>query len=173
MGPLSLVLEPFLALAKRVPIWAWVLLVLLAWGAWQRHLANAASATLREHDAAVAAQTLAQQQADLARSLAIQKSQKETVDAATTQAAAAAADAARQRTAAERLRARLAARQTDLGPRDPAAAASGPPAAAGSCVPADLFGRVLDAAGQLAAIADQRGVAGQACERAYQALTPP
>jgi hypothetical protein len=36
---------------------------------------------------------------------------------------------------------------------------------------ADLFGRADERAGELAKIADERGIAGQQCERDYDALT--
>jgi len=59
------------------------------------------------------------------------------------------------------------------------AATVNPPAAAGSApardplvVLADLFSRADARAAELARIADERGAAGVACERAYDALTP-
>ncbi len=56
---------------------------------------------------------------------------------------------------------------------DPAAPNSCAAARAAVDLLADLFGRASDRAAQLARVADDRGVAGQACERAYDALTPP
>jgi hypothetical protein len=89
-------------------------------------------------------------------------------------------DADLARTAGNSLRAR-AAHYASLcaapagpqpGPGAPAAPA-GPPASHPGLVLADVLGR-LDAAGrELAALADARGAAGTACERAHDALTRP
>lgn len=80
------------------------------------------------------------------------------------------ADAATARDASKRLRARVAA----LLARDP----PGPTVAEGSAPAADpgnLLADVLaisdDRSGQLAQYADQARIAGEACERAYDALT--
>ncbi len=60
----------------------------------------------------------------------------------------------------------------------PAIAAGGPPASGADMVPAELYRsllagarRVADRAADLADLADQRGIAGTACERAYDSLT--
>lgn len=53
----------------------------------------------------------------------------------------------------------------------PNAAIGGPPADAPAAVLADMLGRVAGAAGELAAEADARGRAGNACQRAYSAVT--
>jgi hypothetical protein len=94
-------------------------------------------------------------------------------DAAHQQTLAARADADRVRAALDRLRraAAAAAHRGDTGPH-PAAPASSSPATAASHLPADLLGRLGDAAGELAAAADASRNAGNACQRAYQALTP-
>jgi hypothetical protein len=55
----------------------------------------------------------------------------------------------------------------------PAAPGSGPAADAASPVLDDVLPRVLEAAGQLAAYADQARIAGDACQRSYDALTRP
>ena len=54
-------------------------------------------------------------------------------------------------------------------PRPASGGASAPDAA---YVPAELFERLGETAGRLAALADERGIAGNACERAYLSLTP-
>ncbi|MDF3115897.1 DUF2514 domain-containing protein [Burkholderia semiarida] len=55
--------------------------------------------------------------------------------------------------------------------RHPAAAAGSPAAGDALDLLADVLGRSDETSGELAAIADQRGIAGQQCERDYDALT--
>jgi len=54
--------------------------------------------------------------------------------------------------------------------QDPTIAPSGPPAGHPAALLADMLGRLEEAGRELAAIADARGAAGAACERAYEAL---
>jgi len=56
---------------------------------------------------------------------------------------------------------------------DTAAAEPGAPAASADLVPADLLGRCGERVRQLALVADERGAAGQACERSYGSLSEP
>jgi hypothetical protein len=89
---------------------------------------------------------------------------------------AAAADAARARSAADSLqrRAEVIAAQCANPQRDSAAPALGGAAAQDpGVVLANLLRGVAQAAGELAAVADARGTAGAACERAYDAITAP
>ena len=83
--------------------------------------------------------------------------------------------AAAARGAAERLRQRVAAVEAAARTSDPAAAGQCQAADAATAVLADVQRRIDDAAGQLAAYADSARTAGQACERAYDALiaNPP
>lgn len=85
---------------------------------------------------------------------------------------AAGLDAAGARDAADRLRARAGALAAGCsGPAgNPAAATVDPPAADTAVVLADVLGRIADRAVDLARLADQRGAAGDACERAYGSL---
>lgn len=97
--------------------------------------------------------------------------QQEAADVASRQARRARADAAAADAAAGSLRehvARLAARAAG---DDPAAAAGGQTAADAAGMLAELQRRADERAGILARIADERGIAGAACERAYDALT--
>jgi hypothetical protein len=84
--------------------------------------------------------------------------------------AALAADRDRASTAAGKLRDRLASIERSAHPTPLAAgeAASDPIG-----VLADVLGRADDRAGKLAEYADAARTAGQACERAYDSLTPP
>jgi hypothetical protein len=85
--------------------------------------------------------------------------------AAAAAAAGIAGDGLRQR--ADRLAA--AAAHCPAAP-DATIAPSGPPASHPAAVLADVLGRLEAAGRELAAIADARGAAGAACERAYEAL---
>jgi hypothetical protein len=85
-------------------------------------------------------------------------------------AAAAAADA---RVAGDGLRIRahqLAATAACPAATNPTAASSGPPTTSPATVLANVLERLETAGRELAAIADARGTAGAACEKAYQAL---
>src|SRR5574337_400169 len=84
------------------------------------------------------------------------------------------ADAARAADAARGLRgaAAAAAARCDRGPGNPATAGSGPAAADTGAVLADVLVG-MDAAGRaVAALADARSIALDACVSAYRALTP-
>jgi hypothetical protein len=89
---------------------------------------------------------------------------------------AASADAARARGAADSLqrRAEVIAAQCANPQRDSAAGSGftprGPAAPDPGAVLAELLGRLAQTAGELAAIADARGAAGAACERAYDGV---
>lgn len=99
--------------------------------------------------------------------------QTEATDAAATRARRARADAAAADAAADSLRehvARLAARAAG---DDPAAAGGGQAAADAARMLAELQRRADERAGILARIADERGTAGELCERAYDALMRP
>lgn len=98
---------------------------------------------------------------------------QETADVAKTQAAAARRDAIAAAGSRDRMQQRAAelAASCDGGSQDPAAAEGGPPAAGPGLVLAELLRRSAERSGQLAEYADQARIAGQACERAYQALT--
>jgi hypothetical protein len=144
---------------------------LLAWGSWQRHRASAAKA---EFEAAKV-----QAHADYAKSerdAALLQAKRakiitEAADAATIQAQADRVAADRARSAFERLQQRVSTAQA-AGTAPAANATPGcPPASAAAAVPADVLGRLGQAAGQLAAIADDRRTAGVACERAFDAMT--
>ena len=166
-----IILAALRGMGSKVPAWAWALIVALAWGGWQHYSAKAAGAALlarKQQEAAAQVEQMQAAQAETARRLL---AQQEATNDANLKTQAALADAAGAGDAVRRLRQRIAAAQSSVRPADPAASSCGAAAAASSGVPPDLFWRVVDAAGRYAAIADQRGIAGEACERAYQALT--
>ena len=89
---------------------------------------------------------------------------------ARTKIAAARADAGLAVDATDRLRDRADAIAA-IGCEGPVIAGGGQPASAPGPVLADMLRRVAQAAGQLAATADERGAAGDACQRTYEAVT--
>lgn len=99
---------------------------------------------------------------------------QEAAHAAEKQITEARADAVAAGDAAGRLRQRaaaVAARSCSATGNSAAASASAPAADADLVYP-ELLGSALDEARRLAALADDRGIAGTACERAYDALKP-
>jgi len=160
-----------LKLLTGVPVWAWALAALAAWGGWHRWRAIDARQDF-ERAAAAAAAERAASAAEVAnennrRLLAVQGAS----DAAHLQAQR---DRA-ARVAAERARGGLLERVAALE----AGARSADPTAAGRCqaaeqatgLLADVLRRADARAGELAAAADAAITAGAACERAYESLT--
>ena len=147
---------------RAVPVWVWFLLAALAWGGWQRHRATAAITELAEvREAAM--------RAALVETTRRINAQVEVISEANNAKAKAQASAATATAASGRLRQRADAIASACSP---SAAAAGPAASSPGAVLADMLGRLDQAGRELAAIADERGIAGQACERAYRALTP-
>lgn len=159
-----------LTLARVVPLWAWAIAAILAWGGWQRHNANAAAESLRSKEAAAAVQREAQLQQSLSttqRRLTAQDKAVQDANQRTVRVAAAAASAA---DVGERLRAQLDAINARSCTADSAAALGGQAASGAADMRAYVQRRLDDAAERLARYADDAHIAGQACERAYDAL---
>lgn len=99
--------------------------------------------------------------------------QQEIADDLAQKLARARADADIADAAAGRLQQRIGAlvAAARAAAQHPAAAGAGAPADDAIGLLADVLGRADAAAGELAAIADQRGAAGQACQLAYDSLT--
>jgi len=93
-------------------------------------------------------------------------------DLAQTIAAAARADADTRAASERRLRQRIDTLLAGAVGSNPALADGGPAAGAPIDMLAHVLGRALEAAGQLAAYADQARVAGLTCERSYDSLRP-
>lgn len=148
----------------------------IGWYVGSRAYSAGKAAVQSQWDAETAALAEAARQAEQAERAKEQRraaAQKEAVDDATKRATQAETARVAADAAAERLRQRAAAlaARCDRPGADPGAAAASAPAIGPGAVLADMLGR-LDAAGrQLAAVADERGIAGRACERAYEALT--
>lgn len=150
------------ALLGRIPAAAWAVAAALAYGAFQHHRATAAGS------AALKAQTeLAELRANAAQAAIDTLARKvaattEAVNAARTSEAIATAGAAAADSALRRLRDRAA--NAGAGCTSSAAATGGQATGAATAMPADVLGRVGEAAGQLAIYADAARRAGLACE---------
>ncbi|MDN8056387.1 DUF2514 family protein [Burkholderia multivorans] len=95
--------------------------------------------------------------------------QQEIANDANQQRTAALADAFAARAAASSLQQRVD--QLVAAARHPATSAGSPAAGDALDLLADVLGRADEAAGELAKIADERGIAGKQCEADYDALT--
>lgn len=160
-----------LGLLHVIPVWCWVLCLLLGWGGWQKHRATAAGLQLAaQQQARAAAELAAERQAraeETRRAAAVQQ----VVIHARIKALADAAAADALRVERDRLLQRAQALANIGGDACRPGAANGSHAAAS---PATVYAHVLeglaDAAVQLAAEADRRGAAGAACQQAYRAV---
>ena len=153
----------------RIPVLAWVLVAVLAWGGWQRWQAVRAADDLRTVTAQVEAANAAVLSATEAarRAAALQ----EIVDDQTRKLDQARADADAATAAGQRLRAQLAAYRRTAGQDSTSAAVRSATDTAASVL-ADVLGRCSDRREELARFADAAHAAGRTCERAYDSLTP-
>lgn len=161
-----------LGLVPRVPLWAWALVALLAWGGWNRF--QAVRATDRLATATVQAK-IASAQAEAAAAAETTRrvqAQQEVINAQSRRTARAQADAATATAAGQRLRDRLAAMQADRA-RDTAAADAGAAANDPIGVLADVLGRCSARHRSVAQYADTARDAGIACQQSYDALGKP
>jgi hypothetical protein len=173
-----------LAALRAVPLKAWLLLLGLGVGAWL-HL-SAVSTARKEGDKAatdrvmalwgaanIRARELAEQATadNLAEERRRQAAMQKEIDDATTALDAARRDADAARRASVGLRdafASAAARRCAAAPNP--ATTGDRPSTEGRLL-AEVLGELDDEAGRLAAEVDRRGIAGDACERAYDSLT--
>ncbi|KVM87632.1 hypothetical protein WT06_22045 [Burkholderia anthina] len=151
--------------------WPYVLAALLgaAAGAYAVHLVSAREIAGMKADAATAqAKAVDAVRAEEQRRTA---AQSEIAKDANQQRTAALADAFAARAAAGSLQQRVD--QLVAAARHPAAAAGGPATGDALDLLADVLGRSDQRAGDLAEYADRARIAGQQCERDYDALTAP
>jgi hypothetical protein len=156
---------------KLAAVLALLLAVLGGAYALQRHEQALGASACQAQVATAAAAASEQARAEEQRRVT---AQQEITDETTRQSNVAQTARAGADAAAVGLRARAAvvAARCDRATSDPAAASPSPAAGAPGDLLADVLGR-LDAAGrELAATADQRGIAGAACERSHDALKP-
>ena len=161
-------MNPVFAILRAIPIWAYVVALVLAWGGFQKHRATVAAGVV-----AAQAQKAAQER-EAALAAAIQErdrrlsAQVEVVTHANAEIDRVKADAGRTLSERDRLRARLASLQA----RRPGAGASAPAASPTDSLP-DLLGQCADRYASVAAEADRAVVAGLACQQSYESLKQP
>ena len=147
------------------------LLASLALAGWQWRQATSARAELAAERLAIAQQiaaaTTAARAEEQRRTLKIQEAQ----DAELLARQAAEADAGRARSAADRLRQRATQLATSCTASNPATAGSGPTTDAPGDLLAYMQRRIDEAAGGIGQYADGARIAGQLCQRSYDALT--
>ena len=153
-------------LARGVPVWAWALAAVLAWGAWQRHSATRAADALATHKVQTEAARSEAMHSALIETTRRLTAQQEVTRAAQSRASRALQDRAAAASAADGLRQyadQLAAR----------AGACDPAVAAGSDAErlAAVFAESVEEYRAVAEAADRAIIAGQACEHSYDALT--
>lgn len=167
-----------IGLLKGLPGWSWWLLALVIIAGGQQ-----VRVSMAQTDAAQAATALAEYKTEVkerdrrAAVAALQETKRrmaaldEVQQNAEQQLQVARADAAGAATALERLQQRLAdAEQRSRAVGNTITAQLSQAADTTARVRADLLGRIGEAAGFYADVADRRGVAGSSCERAFGAL---
>ncbi len=167
-----------IAWLKFVPSWAyWVLALVIVAGGQQIRVLSAQSVAFKAQADLANYRTEVSERDRRAALFVIQENQRrqaatEKADAeAQEQLAAARTDAERAGSALERLQQRLAATEQRSRDAGNAITAQLSQAAEGAArVRADVFGRVGEAAQLYAGVADERGIAGATCEKAYDAV---
>jgi hypothetical protein len=161
-----------LKLLGGIPLWAWALAALAAWGGFHRWQAIDARRDFQEAKAAAVAEQAASAAAAARETARRFQTVQEAADAATLQGQRDRAAAAGAAAAADRLRARIAAVEAAGRAADPPASGGSAPAGEATRMLSDVLGQCVDRVRRLADYADQARTAGQACERSYDALTP-
>ena len=170
------------ALLKLVPSWAWpwiagALLSMTVGGVQQIRVYGLQASLANEQSAHSSYRTEVAERDRRAGLFVIQENQRRQAatekadEEAQQQLAAARGDAERAGSALERLKLRLAAaeqRSRDAG--NSITAQLGQAAEGAARMRSDMLGRLGTAAGFYAGIADERGIAGAACEKTYEGL---
>lgn len=168
-------------MAKLIVGLAALLVLALAMAGYQSHRANRAELALADKVAELADAKTAAAEAQ-AKQITENRSkestwrtnQAEAVHAEVLKTQAARAAAARDSAAARSLHSELArvAARGRAAAADPSASADGQAAATASAVLADLLGQCSQRRSELASYADSARIAGETCQRSYEALTP-
>lgn len=167
-----------IAWLKLIPSWAyWLLALAVVAGGQQIRIVMAQSVAAEAQVALANYRTEVSERDRRAELFVIQENQRrqaatEKADAeAQEELATARTDAKRAGSALERLQQRLAATEQRSRDAGNAITAQLSQAAEGAArVRADVFGRIGEAAQLYAAVADDRGIAGSACEKSYDAV---
>lgn len=146
-----------LGIARALPWWAWLVLGLFVWGSWNKHAARSAAEDAAQAQREAATAQRHAQVADDLRAVADTAAVQTRARAVAVRAAAVAGDGLR-----------VAATDFAASSADPGSCAA---TAATARVLADLLGRVEARGRRMAEIADERGDAGAACERSFEALS--
>ncbi len=168
-------MAPLLALGRVVPVWAWALAALLAWGAFQKHRATSATRAAAAAEQSAAVQASAAEGERQARQLeqTYATNVRSAADAYADNLRRARAAASDTRSELERLRDATAAAAPSCAASPGAAAASGADGAAGL---RSVLGSCAQSLQQLAEAADAdaaRVTALQAYVRAIGAASAP
>lgn len=153
----------------RLPVLAWVLMAVLAWGGWQRMQLMGAQSQLAEAAGQVAQANAAVEAA--AESIRLAKQQEAVIREQAATLKRARADAAAAAGAHGRLLAQLDAIRAAGARDDSTATAVGQAASTAAAVLADVLGRCSERRRELAVYADDAREAGTACERIHDGLT--
>lgn len=153
-----------------IPLWAWALGALLAWGGYHRHQARTVVTQLKDEHAQAA---LANATAEADRALEGNRrlnAKQGVIDDALKKRDAAAAAARAAESARLLVNDQLDALQAEAGRRDPAAGGQCAPAEARAGLYAELYRSADLRAGLIAGEAEGYRAAGEACERSYESL---
>lgn len=156
----------------KVPWYGWVIAVSLALAAWNRHQARSVRAEFDQAKVAAAAERAASAAEATAESSRRRRVQQEAVDAANLKSTQLERSLAASADAGQRLRQRLAALDAQRCAGDTAAGSGGQAASAAADLRAELSRRLDEAADGVARFAERAAIAGDTCERSYDALTP-
>lgn len=150
------------SLLSRVPLWAWAIAGLLAWGAWNGHRAKSVREAFDKAKIQAEVETARETGRRTARL-------QEITDAEIIRRRSAEATAARLRASEQRLRDSLAAAQAGGSPADTGGREAAP---SDPGMLADVLGECIGRVRTLALEADATRAAGEACQQSYEALTP-
>ncbi len=164
-----------LLIAKRIfgalPIWAWVLLAVLAWGGMQRHQAKALEREKAQAVQKAAQDEIEQVRADLEESKRRNAEVTNAAIQAQKQAAQSAAAVDRLRATEQRLRDKVAAIEAIASGNNPGAPPGSQAAEEARGLLAKLYGSCRTRVIEVSRFADQAMTAAEACERSYDSLT--